>query len=60
MKDFEHLLFNKANSERILSVGGFIQGMKLGANYVEPELAILTPFPHQPHFWNSSAHPVVP
>lgn len=28
MKDFEHLLLNKANSERILSVGEFIQGMK--------------------------------
>jgi len=28
MKDFEHLLFNKANSKRILSVGDFIQEMK--------------------------------
>jgi hypothetical protein len=28
MKDFEHLLFNKANSKRILSVGEFIQEMK--------------------------------
>ena len=28
MKDFEHLLFNKANSKRILSVGDFIQEIK--------------------------------
>jgi len=27
MKDFEHLLFNKANSERILSVGAFIESL---------------------------------
>ncbi len=27
MKDFEHLLFNKANSKRILSIGEFIQEM---------------------------------
>jgi len=45
---------------RILSVGAFIQGMKLGANYVESEFAILTPFPHHPPFWNSSAPPTIP
>lgn len=28
MKDFEHLLFNKTNSERILAVGEFISEMK--------------------------------
>lgn len=28
MKDFEHLLLNKKNSERILSIGEFIQGLK--------------------------------
>lgn len=28
MKDFEHLLFNKTNSERILTVGEFIKEMK--------------------------------
>ena len=28
MKDFEHLLFNKKNSERILSVGAFMEGLK--------------------------------
>ena len=28
MKDFEHLLFNKTNSERILAVGDFIKEMK--------------------------------
>jgi hypothetical protein len=27
-RDFEHLLFNKKNSERILSVGEFFQEMK--------------------------------
>jgi len=28
MKDFEHLLFNKSNSARILSVGAFIEELK--------------------------------
>ncbi len=27
-RDFEHLLFNKKNSERILSIGDFIREMK--------------------------------
>jgi len=27
-RDFEHLLFNKRNSERILLVGSFIQDLK--------------------------------
>jgi hypothetical protein len=28
MKDFEHLLFNKTKSERILSVGAFLDGLR--------------------------------
>jgi hypothetical protein len=28
MKDFEYLLFNKKNSERIRSVGAFMEGLK--------------------------------